>query len=67
MLTRYVLTTTHDPYAHHVGDTETLKELIEALTGDRDNAEHIAHIAGQMRLGDAFAIPGVLLTIEEDK
>lgn len=67
MLIRYVFTCKHSQYRHHVGDTETLKEIVEGLTGDPDEAVRIATIAGQMRIGDGFTSPGMMLTCEEDK
>ena len=34
MKIRYVLTTAFDQFTHHVGDTDTLKEIIKGLTDD---------------------------------
>ena len=67
MKIRYVLTTAFDQFTHHVGDTETLEEIILGLTDNQDLATRVTCIASHMQLGDGFAAPGLMLTCEEDK
>lgn len=67
MKKRYAIKSKYDRFTHHVGDTETLEEIIHGLTDDEDEAARIASVASHMKIGDGFATDGILLTCGEDE
>ena len=51
----FILTTIHSKHRNHLYDIDTLEDVVLGLTGDEDEAERIAAVAGNMRLGDVFS------------
>ena len=60
----FVVRSQYDKYTHRVGNIDTLKDLLLALSGDAALAKRIGSIAKKMQAGDGFATHGVMLTVE---
>lgn len=62
----FVLSNKGSNYRHHLYDTDTLEDLLLAVTGDKSEAKRIANIAGSMRFGDVFHNDDIYLKCKEE-
>lgn len=51
----FIITSKYDGFTHRVSDTDSLKDLMLGLSGDKSEAARIAKIADIMCNGDVFA------------
>ena len=51
----FIITSKYDGFTHRVCDSDSLKDLMFGLSGDKDEAARIAKVADIMYHGDVFA------------
>ena len=57
----FILTTTYSSFRNHLYDLDTLEDVLIGLTGDESEAQRIAAIAGNIKIGDVFSNKDIYL------
>lgn len=62
----FVLSNKNSNYRHHLYDTDTLEDLLLAVTGDKTETKRFVNIAKNMRFGDVFHNDNIYLKCKEE-